>query len=112
MRVRMLMTVLMSMLLMRMVMIVRRMLVIVIVMIMIMMRVRMLLQKLLARQFFFAVNQDIKLNGADTAALYAGYFKARINSQCFDRASEQLQRHSGIQQSAQKHIAADTRKTL
>ena len=74
--------------------------------------VTVLLQKFFARKLLLPANQDIELNRADAAALHPRYFQAGLHAQCRYRPGEQLRRHAGIQQRAQKHIAADPGEAL
>ena len=69
-------------------------------------RLTLLLEENLARQFLFTVDEDIHLGRADAAARHPRDFQARSDVQRRNRIFEELGRHSGIHQGAQKHIAA------
>jgi hypothetical protein len=68
--------------------------------------------ELFPRQLFFAGGNHIQLGGADAAAVDAGDFQPRVHAQGGNRPGKDLRRNSGVQQGAQKHIAADTGKAF
>ena len=73
---------------------------------------RFFFPELFPRQLFFAGGDYIKLGGADAAAIDTRDFQPRVHAQGCNRPGEDLGRNSGVEQGAQKHIAADTGKAL
>ena len=68
--------------------------------------------ELFSWQLFFAGGDHIEFGSADAAAVDAGDFQPGIHAQCFDGPGEDLRRNSGVQQGAQKHVAADPGKAF
>src|SRR5229473_396783 len=73
---------------------------------------RFLFPELFPRQLFFTGGDHIKLGGTDAASVNAGNFQTRVHAQGGYGLGEDLRRNSGVEQGAQKHIAADTGKAL
>src|SRR5689334_14754165 len=73
---------------------------------------RFLFPELFARQLFFTGGDHVQLGSTDAAAVYAGYFQAGIHAQGLHCPGKELRGNSGVQQGAQKHIAADTGEAL
>jgi hypothetical protein len=67
---------------------------------------------LLPWQVFFPVKVNIHLGGGNAAAQHARNFQPRSNSESRHGFFQRTRRNSGIQECAQKHIAADAGKTL
>ena len=84
----------------------RRMLMTMIMPVFMLLRAVLLLEENLARQFLFTVDEDIHFGRADAAACHPRDFQARSDVQRRNRIFEELGRHSGVHQGAQKHIAA------
>ncbi len=68
---------------------------------------RLLRPELLSRQLFFARGNHIHLGRADAAAVHTRNLEVGIHSQRLNRADEQLRRHAGIDQRAEKHVSTD-----
>jgi hypothetical protein len=68
--------------------------------------------KYFSRQLHFAVNVDVQLGSHDAATADPRNLKSRSNIQRRDCILEQLRRNSGIQQGAQKHVAANAGKAV
>jgi hypothetical protein len=75
-------------------------------------RATLLLGKHLARQFLFPVYEYIYLGRADTAAIHSRNFQAGPDVQGRGRVFEEFRRHSSIDQCAEKHVAAHSRKAV
>ena len=72
----------------------------------------LLCPELLPRQLFLAIHQHIDLGRGDAAAIHLRNFEASSDVEGSDRFFQQLRRHSGIDQGAQKHVAAHAGKTI
>ena len=66
----------------------------------------------LAGEFFLPGNDHVNLGRADAAAVDAGDLQTRVHAQGLHCAREQLGRNSGVDQGAEKHVAADPGKTF
>src|SRR5260370_18533140 len=65
-----------------------------------------------ARQIFFAVDDHINFRRTDAAAIYTRDLEPRSDVERSDGFLQQPERASGVQQRAQKHVAADAGKTI
>src|SRR5271157_2647229 len=68
--------------------------------------------ELFARQVLFAVHQDVKFGGGDACPSHTRKLQRRADVQVRDGLLEQLERNAGVEQRAEKHIAADAGKTI
>jgi hypothetical protein len=68
---------------------------------------RLLRPKLLARQLLFSSGDHIHLGRANAAPVHAGDLEPRVHPESLDRLAEELRRNSGVDQRAEKHVAAD-----
>ena len=73
---------------------------------------RFLFPELFPRQLFFTGGDHIKLGGTDAASVNAGNFQPGVHAQCCNSLGEDLRRNSGVDEGAQKHVAADSGKAL
>jgi hypothetical protein len=71
-----------------------------------------LLEINLARLVFLTMRKNIYLNCTDAVTLDARNLQPGIDIQRRDCLFEELLRHTGIDQRAQKHVAADAGKTI
>jgi len=67
---------------------------------------------LFARHVFLAAGVNINLSGADSAAQHAPHLDARPHIERRDRVFQHARRYAGIDQRAQKHVAAYAGKTV
>jgi hypothetical protein len=74
--------------------------------------VRLLLPENFAGQIFFAIRIYIDFGRRNSAAQHPRNLQARAYIHSRDCIFEELRRHSGIQQRAQEHVAADAGKTV
>ena len=65
-----------------------------------------------ARQIFFAIGIYIYLGRRNSAPHYTRNFQSRAYVERRDCFFQKLRSHSGIQQRAQEHVAADAGKTV
>ena len=63
---------------------------------------------MLARSFGVAIHDDINFGRADAAAIHTRDFERRADVQGFNGSPEKLDRNSCIDQSAEKHVTADS----
>ena len=75
-------------------------------------RARLLLGENFAGQLLFSVYEYIYCGRADTAAIHPGNFQAGPDVQGRDRVFEEFRRYSGIDQCAEEHVAAHSRKAV
>ena len=66
----------------------------------------LLFQENFARQFFFAVDEDVHLGGRDAGTTHTRNFQTRSNVESGDCILEELRRDASIYQGAKKHVAA------
>jgi hypothetical protein len=64
------------------------------------------------REIFFAIGVHVHFGCRNSSAHDPLNLQSRTNIECRYRVFEKLWRHSGICQSAQKHVAADAGKTV
>ena len=81
-------------------------------MLVLVMGMTLLLPENLPWQLLFAVGVDVQLSGRNTAAIHPRNLQACSDIQFRDRLFKQPRRHSCVHQRAQKHVAADTGKTV
>jgi len=80
--------------------------------------VRMRMSRILLRPIFFprhillAVDPNIHFRRRDSTTNHAGNLQLRTHREGRHRVFQQLRTHSGIDESAEEHISADTGKTL
>ena len=66
----------------------------------------------LARHVFLAVYHDVELGCRDAAAIDARVLQVGPDVESGDGLLEELERNSGVEQRAQKHVAADSREAF
>jgi hypothetical protein len=76
------------------------------------MLVALLLPVDLSRKFLLAIHEDVEFSRSDSAAVNAGDFQACADVEGSDRILKKASGHTGVEQRAEEHIAADTGKTI
>src|SRR5436190_21646533 len=89
-----------------------RMLLAVLVMMALLSCLGLLFPEFFAWKLFFSGGNHIQFYRTDAAALHPRNLQAGIHAQCLHGLCEDLRRYSGIQQRAQKHVAADPGEAL
>ncbi len=65
-----------------------------------------------AREFLLAMDQDIDFGSRNPAAIHPRNFQPGTDIEGCHRALEYLRGHTGIEQRAEKHVAANAGKTI
>src|SRR5215831_8604875 len=75
-------------------------------------RMTLLLPELFSRHIFFAMRPHIGLDGSNPIADDSRDLESRADIECRDSVFQQRRRHSGVDQRAKEHVAADPGKAV